>query len=89
MNERKKKILLSSEVPVLLIIYDVWDIIPETEITEICDNKFCDIKIIITTCHNYGNSIALPQLKIEECRDIASSLYGDDYVKVVENEDKK
>lgn len=81
-NERKKKILLSSEVPVLLIIYDVWDIIPETEITEICDNKFCDIKIIITTCHNYGNSIALPQLKIEECRDIASSLYGDDYVKV-------
>lgn len=73
--ERKRKIILSSTESILIIMYDVWSVLPKNIIEEICESNSHDIQFLITTNHNYKNSITISKPTKQDYRNIFSGFY--------------
>ena len=75
--ERKRKIILSSTESILIIMYDVWSVLPKNIIEEICESNSHDIQFLITTNHNYKNSITISKPTKQDYKNIFSGFYPD------------
>lgn len=73
--ERKRKIILSSTESILIIMYDVWSVLPKNIIEEICESNSHDIQFLITTNHNYKNSITVSKPTNQDYRNLFSGFY--------------